>query len=76
MSKGRTKSGHPTAQERKKSGRKDGSFPIWDKESADSAIKLRGHEHDAKKRQAIINRAAKYDPKAAEKARKKDRKSK
>jgi hypothetical protein len=47
-------------------------FPIFDKESAEAAIDLRGHAPKAD-RTKIINKAAKYAPKAAEKAREADK---
>ena len=43
-------------------------FPIFDDESADSALKLRGHT-SKKNQEKIINKAAKYAPEAAKKAR-------
>ena len=70
----RTKKGNVTAEARKKHGEKDGSFPIFDKQSADSALHLRGHASYSSERQSIINRAAKYDPTAAKKAREADKK--
>tara|TARA_R110000824_G_scaffold396365_1_gene597765 strand:+ start:91 stop:372 length:282 start_codon:yes stop_codon:yes gene_type:complete len=48
-------------------------FPIFDKESAESAIKLRGHTSKANQKK-IINKAAKYAPAAAKKAREADKK--
>jgi hypothetical protein len=65
----RTKSGAPSAAARKKYGMKGGRFPIMDKKSARSAIKLRGHAKSKKERSNIIRRAAKYAPAAAKKAR-------
>tara|TARA_R110002126_G_scaffold3419_2_gene19467 strand:+ start:138 stop:860 length:723 start_codon:yes stop_codon:yes gene_type:complete len=50
---------------------KDG-FPILDKESSESAIKLRGHAPEAD-RAKIINKAAKRAPAAAKKAREEDK---
>ena len=47
-------------------------FPIFDKKSAEAAIDLRGHAPEAD-RAKIINKAAKYAPEAAKKARSKDR---
>ena len=38
----RTPGGSPTAEARKKFGLPDGSFPVWDKESARSALDLLG----------------------------------
>mgnify|MGYP007063362208 CR=1 FL=1 len=50
-------------------------FPIFDKKSADAAIDLRGHA-PAGDRAKIIDKAAKFDPTAAKKARKADKKDK
>ena len=47
-------------------------FPIFDKKSAEAALDLRGHAPKAD-RAKIINKAAKYAPKAAEKAREADK---
>lgn len=73
----RTKSGKPSATARKKSGTKSGpkkgSFPIFDKKSATSALKLRGRR-TGKARANIISRAAKYAPAAAKRARAADAK--
>jgi len=51
----------------------DDGFPIFDKKSAEAAIDTRGHasEEDQKK---IINKAAKYAPAAAKKAREVEKK--
>jgi len=48
-------------------------FPIFDKKSAEAAIDLRGHAPKAD-RAKIINKAAKYAPEAAKKAREADKK--
>ena len=48
-------------------------FPIFDKKSAEAAIDLRGHAPEAD-RAKIINKAAKYAPAAAKKAREADKK--
>lgn len=50
-----------------------GRFPIKNKAQAKSALKLRGHAKNNKERNKIINKAAKFLPKEAEKARKKDK---
>ena len=50
----------------------DDKFPIFDKKSAESAIDLRGHAPKAD-RAKIINKAAKYAPKAAKKAQEEDK---
>lgn len=39
----RTPSGTPSKAARDKTGMADGSFPVFDNESAEQAIKLRGH---------------------------------
>jgi hypothetical protein len=75
----RTKSGGVSAEARKKHGLKSktarkGSFPIFDAKSANSALKLRGRARSKKDRANIINRAAKYAPAAASKARVVDKK--
>ena len=72
----RTKSGGVSAAARRKHGMKGtkGKFPIFDTKSARSAIKLRGHAKSKAARRNIINRAAKYAPSAAAKARKVDAK--
>lgn len=78
----RTRSGKPSATARKKSGEKSGahkgSFPIFDKKSADDALRLRGHAGPpgSKRRQSVISRARKYDPKKAAAAAEADRKKK
>jgi len=51
----------------------DGRFPIFDKKSALAALKLRGHGTTASERKKIINKAAKYAPDAAKKAREADK---
>ena len=48
-------------------------FPIFDKKSAEAAIDLRGHAPEADVTK-IINKAAKYAPAAAKKAREADKK--
>ena len=72
----RTRKGNVTAKARKRYGNKKGKFPIFDKKSARSAIRLRGHAKSAAQRRSIINRAAKYAPSAARKARAADRRRK
>lgn len=47
-------------------------FPIFDKKSALAALDLRGHAPEGD-RAKIINKAAKYAPKAAKKAREADK---
>lgn len=44
----RSKGGNPTAAARDKHGMPDGSYPVWDPQSADSAIGLRNNsDHSA-----------------------------
>jgi hypothetical protein len=71
----RTKSGGVSAAARRKHGvGAKKSFPVFDRKSATSAIKLRGHAKSSSQRKAIINRAAKFAPAAAKRARAADRK--
>ena len=74
--KKRTAKGNITQATRKKHATvgKD-KFPIFDKKSAEAAIDLRGHAPEAD-RAKIINKAAKYAPAAAKKAREADKKKK
>ena len=69
----RTSKGNITQSAREKYATvgKDG-FPIFDKESAEAAIDLRGHASESE-RAKIINKAAKYAPEAAKKAREADK---
>lgn len=73
MSNWRTPGGSPTAEAREKyavlSG---GRFPIWDKESALSAIRLRGRGTTKQERMTILRAAAKYAPAEAKEAMKED----
>lgn len=71
----RTRSGGVSAAARRKHGVGKGKkFPVFDRKSAMSAIRLRGHAKSKKARSNIINRAARYAPGAAAKARKVDAK--
>ena len=73
----RTKKGNVTATARKKSAAvKGGKFPIFDKKSAMSALRLRGHGTTPAQRAAIIRKAAKFAPEAAKKAKEADAKRK
>lgn len=66
----RTKSGGVSAAARRKHGVGKGKrFPVFDRRSAMSAIKLRGHAKSSAARRSIINRAAKFAPAAAKRAR-------
>jgi hypothetical protein len=78
----RTRKGNVTAAARKRSGGgkglKKGSFPVFDKKSARSALRLRGH---AKNRSAVLRKVSRYASKtgdtglksAVKKARKADK---
>lgn len=68
MAANRTPSGAPSEKARQKYGQKDGSFPIFDTKSAESALKLRGRAKSKAERRSIINRARKYAPEAAKAA--------
>jgi len=70
----RTRSGGVSAAARRKHGMKGGRFPIFDTKSARSAIRLRGHAKSRSERRRIVNRAARYAPAAAKRARAVDRK--
>lgn len=71
----RTRSGGVSAAARRKHGVGKGKrFPVFDRKSAMSAIRLRGHAKSKKERSNIINRAARYAPAAAKRARKVDAK--
>ena len=71
----RSAKGNVTQAARKKHATlSDGRFPIFDDESAQAALKLRGHDTTAAERKKIINKAAEYVPEAAEKAREEDKK--
>ncbi len=73
----RTPSGAPSAEARDDHAvLSGGRFPIFDKKSAESAIKLRGHNTTSEERKKIINAAAKYAPEAAKKAREEDKENK
>lgn len=79
MAKKRTSKGNVTAAARKRhgmrTGSQKGSFPIFDRKSAESALKLRGRAKTKKARASIIRRAAKYSPAKARAARTRDRKA-
>lgn len=66
----RTPSGGPTAEDRKKYAVLDGGrFPIWDKQSAIDALRLRGRGTTRVERKKIVDAAAKYAPAEAKAAR-------
>lgn len=69
----RAPSGEPTAEAREKfSVFGDKSYPIWDKESAVSAIDKRGFLKSSVKRKKVLDAAAKYAPAEAKAARQDD----
>lgn len=69
----RTKKGNVTAEARAQYGTVGDRFPIFDKRSALSALKLRGHGNLTKQERArVINKAAKFAPEAARAAREAD----
>jgi hypothetical protein len=70
----RTRAGTVTAYARKRHGGTAGRFPIFDARSARSALRLRGHARTPAERRSVINRAARYAPAAAKRARQADRK--
>lgn len=73
----RTPSGDPSEEARDDHAvLSGGRFPIFDKKSAEAAIKLRGHNTTSAERAKIINAAAKYAPEAAKKAREEDKENK
>jgi hypothetical protein len=71
----RTSKGNVKEAARTKYGDKEGRFPIFDKKSATSALRLRGHAKSKAERASIIRRAAKYAPEAARRAREADKKA-
>lgn len=69
----RTASGSVSAAYRKKHATlSQGRFPIGDKDTADKALKLRGHAKTAEERKKIVQRAARYVPDKAKAAAKAD----
>lgn len=74
---GRTAGGNVTAEARADNATLSGGrFPIFDKRSAQSALKLRGKTKTKKERNKVIAKASKYTPKAAKEAEEKDKKKK
>ena len=76
----RTRKGGVSATARKRYGMKSKtakkrSFPIFDRRSALSALRLRGHTRSRKDRANVINRARKYAPQQAKLAYAKDKKA-
>lgn len=66
----RTPSGAPTAEARLKfSVFNDGSYPVWDRQSAESAIRLRGRLSPEKMRK-LLRACVKYAPEMARQAMK------
>jgi len=73
MAGNRTPSGSPSADARDKHAvLSDGRFPIFDRDSALAAIKLRGRGTTRAERKKILTAAAKYAPKEAAAARQED----
>lgn len=72
----RTKAGTVTAKAREEHGNARGAFPIFDKQSADAALKLRGHAKTEEERKDVVRRAAKYDKPAAKRASQVDKPTK
>jgi hypothetical protein len=71
----RTKKGSVTAEARAKHGTIGDRYPIFDKRSAISAVKLRGHGNlSAAERAKVLRRAAQYAPAVVAKARLVDKK--
>ena len=75
MPRKRTAKGNVTASARKKHGTLGKRFPIFDKKSATSALRLRGHagKKGSKSRKKVIAKAARYAPAAAKRARAADK---
>jgi len=69
----RTAAGNVTAYARRRHGGTAGRFPIFDTRSARSALRLRGHARTPAERRSVINRAARFAPAAAKRARAADR---
>jgi len=64
----RTPSGGPSEAAREEYGNKRGAFPIFDRQSAESALRLRGKARSKAERRNIIVRARKYMPDMAKAA--------
>lgn len=74
LAEGWTDKGNVKSSTRKKKAvLSEGRFPVFDKKSALSALKLRGRAKNAKERNRIIRAAARYAPEEAKKARETDR---
>ena len=69
----RTRAGTVTAYARRRHGGTAGRFPIFDTRSANAALRLRGHARSAAERRSVINRAVRFAPAAAKRARAVDR---
>lgn len=66
----RTPSGEPSAEARQQYGYKDtGAYPIFDRQSAEDALNLRGHADSQQQVNWIERQAAKFSPQAARKAK-------
>lgn len=71
----RTKKGNVKAEVRKRNAvLSKGRFPIFDRKSAASAIKLRGHSKSKTERRKVLKAASKYQPKLAREAIERDKK--
>ena len=64
----RTPSGGPSEAAREEYGNKRGAFPIFDRQSAESALRLRGKARSKAERKNIIARARKFMPEMAKAA--------
>ena len=73
MAGNRTPSGSPSADARDKHAvLSDGRFPVFDKDSALAALKLRGRGTTRAERKKIVDAAAKWAPAEAKAARQED----
>ena len=64
-----------TAEDREKHAvLSEGRFPVKNASQARSALRLRGHSKSKEERRKIINRAARFLPDEAKKAREQDKK--
>jgi len=69
----RTDKGNVTAEAYERYGNKQGRFPIFDRKSALSALRLRGHASSKQERANIIRRARQYAPAEAAAAYERDK---
>lgn len=68
----RTQAGNITAAARRRYGNERGAFPIADRRSAQAALNLRGHARSRTERLDVIHRAARFLPRKAEDALRRD----